>query len=73
MICNLSFRFSSCSSESRSCSIDDTGDNPNILQGALVGGPDENDEYTDDRTDYIHNEVAVDYNAGFQGALAGSV
>ena len=27
----------------------------------------------DVRTDYIHNEVALDYNAGFQGALAGIV
>ena len=29
-----------------------------------------NDEYTDTRTDYIANEVATDYNAGWQGALA---
>ena len=46
--------------------------NPNfhVLTGALVGGPDENDNYVDDRTDYVHNEVATDYNAGFQSALA---
>jgi hypothetical protein len=36
----------------------------------LVGGPDENDNYVDDRTNYIHNEVATDYNAGFQTAVA---
>ncbi|KAM9972609.1 hypothetical protein ACTFIR_011976 [Dictyostelium discoideum] len=41
-----------------------------LLKGALVGGPGSNDEYTDDRTDYISNEVATDYNAGFVGALA---
>jgi endoglucanase len=28
-----------------------------------------NDFHEDDRTDYIANEVAVDYNAGFQGTL----
>lgn len=41
-----------------------------ILFGALVGGPDSNDNYTDDRSNYINNEVACDYNAGFTGALA---
>ncbi len=41
-----------------------------ILFGALVGGPDSNDNYSDDRSNYINNEVACDYNAGFTGALA---
>ena len=42
-----------------------------ILYGALVGGPSSNnDAYTDDRTNYTTNEVALDYNAGFTGALA---
>ena len=42
------------------------------LYGALVGGPDATDDkHKDDRTDFVENEVAVDYNAGFQGALAG--
>ena len=45
------------------------GDNPFTLFGALVGGPDENDNYVDDRSDYVSNEVACDYNAGFQSAL----
>ena len=45
--------------------------NPHVLNGALVGGPDQNDNYVDDRNDYVKNEVATDYNAGFQGALAG--
>jgi hypothetical protein len=37
-----------------------------------VGGPGQNDQYTDDRNNYINNEVACDYNAGFQGAVAGA-
>lgn len=64
---------SSCSRTASSCSIDDAGENPNLLYGALVGGPDQDDQYEDDRSDYVHNEVAVDYNAGFQGALAGII
>ncbi len=40
------------------------------LYGALVGGPDSSDGYTDDIGNYINNEVACDYNAGFVGALA---
>lgn len=46
--------------------------NTYLLKGALVGGPKSaNDfDYSDDRDDYIRNEVATDYNAGFTGALA---
>jgi hypothetical protein len=44
--------------------------NAHVLTGALVGGPDSNDNYTDDRSNYISNEVATDYNAAFQGLLA---
>lgn len=46
--------------------------NRNILYGALVGGPKtaSDSDYQDVRTDYISNEVALDYNAGFQGAIA---
>ncbi|MEU3163726.1 glycoside hydrolase family 9 protein [Streptosporangium sp. NPDC006930] len=41
------------------------------LYGALVGGPpDPDDKYTDKRDDYVMNEVATDYNAGFTSALA---
>ena len=47
------------------------GPNPSTLWGALVGGPGSNDDYEDKRSDYIKNEVAVDYNAGFQSAVAG--
>jgi len=42
-----------------------------VLYGALVGGPSAaNDAYKDDRQDYVANEVATDYNAGFTSALA---
>lgn len=41
-----------------------------ILYGALVGGPAKDDSYTDSISDYVSNEVATDYNAGFTGALA---
>ncbi|AEE44171.1 glycoside hydrolase family 9 protein [Cellulomonas fimi] len=42
-----------------------------VLYGALVGGPGSpNDAYTDSRQDYVANEVATDYNAGFTSALA---
>jgi len=46
--------------------------NAHVLNGALVGGPKAADDYyKDDRNDYVMNEVACDYNAGFQGMLAG--
>ena len=46
--------------------------NTYILYGALVGGPGSADDfdYEDKRTDYIRNEVALDYNAAFTGAIA---
>lgn len=44
--------------------------NRNLLIGALVGGPDEQENWEDDRTDWIRNEVGIGYNAGFTGALA---
>lgn len=40
------------------------------LYGALVGGPNASDGYTDTVSDYNCNEVACDYNAGFTGVLA---
>jgi endoglucanase len=42
-----------------------------ILYGALVGGPSATDQPDDVTTDFVLNEVAVDYNAAFVGALAG--
>lgn len=47
--------------------------NRHILYGALVGGPDIDDRYVDERREFVKNEVAVDYNAGFTGALAALV
>ncbi|XP_012938497.1 endoglucanase A [Aplysia californica] len=47
--------------------------NVNKLLGALVGGPDAHDGYQDNRDNVGQNEVATDYNAGFQGALAAIV
>jgi hypothetical protein len=47
------------------------GTNPQLLKGALVSGPDENDHYMDKREEYVYNEVTLDYNAGFQSAVAG--
>jgi hypothetical protein len=44
--------------------------NRHVLFGALVGGPNSSDVYVDDRTDYVKNEVAMDYNAAFTGAVA---
>lgn len=46
------------------------GKNRNLLMGALVGGPDDQDNWQDDRNDWVRNEVGVSYNAGFTGALA---
>ncbi|KAK3102082.1 hypothetical protein FSP39_008602 [Pinctada imbricata] len=66
-------RSSSCPSRPAPCSFADqqqSGPNPHVLYGALVGGPSKSDTYTDDRKDYVSNEVACDYNAGFQAAVA---
>ena len=83
-------RASSCPNQPKECGWNDfnnQGPNPQVLSGAMVGGPDYNDNYVDDRQNfqvylficYYHhllsyfqtNEVATDYNAGFQSALAG--
>lgn len=42
-----------------------------VLYGALVGGPDSKDEHNDITSDWIYNEVTIDYNAAFVGACAG--
>ncbi|KAK6926475.1 Glycoside hydrolase family 9 [Dillenia turbinata] len=44
--------------------------NPNLLEGALVGGPDENDGYTDLRSNYEQAEPATATNAPLVGVLA---
>ena len=41
--------------------------NPWTLYGALVGGPSTaSDVFENERSNYVTNEVALDYNAGFQ-------
>ncbi|KAJ0910339.1 putative cellulase [Helianthus annuus] len=44
--------------------------NPNILVGAIVGGPDSNDNYGDERGNYSQSEPATYINAPFVGAAA---
>jgi endoglucanase len=41
-----------------------------ILYGALVGGPDSTDTHNDVTTDYVLNEVAIDYNASAVAGLS---
>ncbi len=52
--------------------IKDPLTNRHVLYGALVGGPTSRDDfsYVDDRENFKANEVALDYNAGFTGAVA---
>ena len=50
--------------------MNEPGTSRHTLYGALVGGPDASDNYTDEVSNYNNNEVACDYNAGFTGALA---
>ncbi|WP_051983524.1 glycoside hydrolase family 9 protein [Pseudobacteroides cellulosolvens] len=50
---------------------DDTpSEHRHILYGALVGSPTTSDGFNDSITDYVANEVDVDYNAGIVGAFA---
>jgi endoglucanase len=49
--------------------INDPPNHRHILYGALVGGPNSSDGYTDSISDYQSNEVACDYNAGFTSTL----
>ncbi|QCD98552.1 endoglucanase 1-like [Vigna unguiculata] len=44
--------------------------NPNELVGAIVGGPDSNDNFSDDRNNYQQSEPATYINAPFVGAVA---
>ncbi|KAG1246824.1 hypothetical protein G6F68_014466 [Rhizopus microsporus] len=41
-----------------------------VLYGASVGGPDSSDMFYDERNDWSQTEVALDYNAPFQGLIA---
>ncbi|KAM0041319.1 putative cellulase [Helianthus debilis subsp. tardiflorus] len=44
--------------------------NPNVLVGAIVGGPGEDDTYDDDRVDFRKSEPTTYINAPFVGVLA---
>ncbi|KAL0738850.1 hypothetical protein Bca4012_015060 [Brassica carinata] len=44
--------------------------NPNVLLGAIVGGPDSSDHFSDKRTDYSHAEPTTYINAAFIGPVA---
>ncbi|ESO91445.1 hypothetical protein LOTGIDRAFT_105466 [Lottia gigantea] len=73
---NPHHRSASCPMIPAPCSeanLHSSGPSPHILVGALVGGPDAKGAYTDKREDYVHNEVACDYNSGFHSALAGLI
>lgn len=50
---------------------EDTREQKHVLYGALVGGPDGEDNHSDTTNDWIYNEVTIDYNAAFVGACAG--
>lgn len=66
-------RGASCPNKPAPCGQNEAGSaepNPQVLTGAIVGGPDEYDQYVDSRPDWIYNRVEIDYNSGFQGALA---
>lgn len=44
--------------------------NPNTHVGAVVGGPDSNDHFSDSRSDYSHSEPTTYMNAAFVGSVA---
>ncbi len=50
---------------------EDPAPHKHVLYGALVGGPGSKDEHKDVTSDYVYNEVTIDYNAAFVGACAG--
>lgn len=44
--------------------------NPNLLTGAVVGGPDIKDSYSDSRADFVQSEPTTYINAPLVGILA---
>ncbi|KAF4527170.1 hypothetical protein B566_EDAN006095 [Ephemera danica] len=65
---------SSCPDKPARCGWDQLNspaNNPHTLIGAIVGGPDRNDRYTDTRNNWNQNDVGLDYNSGFQSLVAG--
>ncbi|XP_015085684.1 endoglucanase 1-like isoform X2 [Solanum pennellii] len=51
-------------------SLNSGSPNPNVLIGAIVGGPDSRDNFEDDRNNYQQSEPATYINAPLVGALA---
>lgn len=47
--------------------------NPNLHVGALVGGPNSSDQFSDVRSDYSHSEPTTYMNAAFVGSLAAAI
>jgi hypothetical protein len=73
-VCRPHHRAASCGPLGSRCdcsALRNPGCNPNTLYGALVGGPGPKDDFNDARNNYQQNEVALDWNAGFSGVLAG--
>lgn len=57
--------------EQQKCSCS-PGPNVHTVWGGLVGGPDDRDRMSQEGcSDFVHMEVALDYNAAFTGAVAG--
>ena len=50
--------------------VQNSAPNPNILVGAVVGGPDNLDRFPDDRNDYDQSEPCTYINAPLVGLLA---
>ena len=50
---------------------EDPAEHKHVLYGALAGGPGEEDEHKDVTSDWVYNEVTIDYNAAVVGAAAG--
>lgn len=46
-----------------------TKPNPNLINGAMVGGPDKFDKYKDSRANYTYGEPTMAGNAGLVAAL----
>lgn len=44
--------------------------NPNVVEGAVVGGPDQDDNHEDSRDNFQQNEPAIATNAPIVGVLA---
>jgi len=44
--------------------------NPNVIHGALVGGPDKNDGFSDDRSNYEQTEPTLSGSAPLVGIFA---